>query len=66
MVVNALRKKKHLSHFNLEEALELIAEIKPERAYLTHVSHLMGKQAVVEKELPEGVFFAYDGLKIRI
>lgn len=66
LVVNALRKKKHISHFNLEEALELIAEIKPERAYLTHVSHLMGKQADVEKELPQNVFFAYDGLMLEI
>jgi phosphoribosyl 1,2-cyclic phosphate phosphodiesterase len=66
LVVNALRKKKHISHFNLEEALALIAEIKPERAYLTHISHLMGKQADVEKELPENVFFAYDGLKLII
>ena len=66
LVVNALRKKKHISHFNLEEALALIAEIKPERAYLTHVSHLMGKQAIVEKELPESVFFAYDGLIIQL
>jgi len=66
LVVNALRKKKHLSHFNLEEALALISEIKPEYAYLTHVSHLMGRQAIVEKELPENVFFAYDGLVINI
>ncbi len=66
LVVNALRKKKHISHFNLAEALELIAEINPDRAYLTHVSHLMGKQADVEKELPENVFFAYDGLKVEV
>ncbi len=66
LVVNALRKKKHISHFNLAEALALIDEIKPERAYLTHVSHLMGKQADVEKELPQNVFFAYDGLMLEI
>ncbi len=66
LVVNALRKKKHISHFNLEEALALIKEIKPERAYLTHISHLMGRQADVEKELPENVFFAYDGLKLEL
>ncbi|MEN8121723.1 MAG: MBL fold metallo-hydrolase [Bacteroidota bacterium] len=62
IVVNALRKKKHISHFNLEEALELIKELKPELAYLTHISHLMGRQADVEKELPDNVKFAYDGL----
>ena len=66
LVVNALRKKKHISHFNLEEALALIDEIKPERAYLTHISHLMGKQTDIEKELPENVFFAYDGLMLEI
>jgi len=66
IVVNALRKKKHISHFNLEEALELIDEIKPEKAYLTHVSHLMGKQADIEKSLPKNVYFAYDGLKIDV
>jgi len=64
LVVNALRKQKHISHFNLEEALALIEEVKPERAYLTHVSHLMGRQAVVEKDLPENVYFAYDGLQL--
>ena len=64
LVVNALRKEKHISHFNLEEALQFIDEIKPEKAYLTHISHLMGKMADIEKELPENVFFAYDGLKL--
>lgn len=66
VVVNALRKKKHISHFNLEEALELIEDLNPEQAYLTHVSHVMGKQADVEKELPKDVKFAYDGLSIEI
>ena len=66
LVLNALRKKKHISHFNLEEALALITELKPKKAYLTHISHLMGKHAEVEKELPKQVFLAYDGLKISI
>jgi len=64
LVVNALRRKKHISHFNLDEALELINELKPKQAYLTHVSHLMGKHAEVEKELPDNVKFAFDGLSI--
>lgn len=64
LVVNALRKEPHHSHFNLEEALEFIDKIKPERAYLTHISHLMGFHDEVEKELPKGVFLAYDGLTI--
>lgn len=66
LVVNALRKKKHISHFNLEQALNLIDEIKPEKAYLTHISHLMGKHEDIEKELPDNVKFSYDGLKIRL
>lgn len=66
LVVNALRKEKHISHFSLAEALELIDEIKPERAYLTHISHLMGRHADIEKELPKNVYPAYDGLSIEI
>lgn len=66
LILNALRKEKHISHFNLEEALQLIAELKPEKTYLTHLSHQMGKHVNVEKELPPGVFIAFDGLKIEI
>ena len=66
LTVNALRKEPHLSHFNLEEALDFIRKINPERAYLTHISHLMGFHEEVEKELPENVFLAYDNLKITI
>ncbi len=62
LILNALRKEKHISHFNLDEALELIKEINPKQAYLTHVSHLMGKHAETEKELPSNVNIAYDGL----
>ena len=64
LVVNALRRTEHISHFNLEQALELIARINPERAYLTHLSHLMGLHEEVSLELPDNVFIAYDGLKI--
>ena len=64
LIINALRKQKHISHFNLQEALELIKKVNPEKAYLTHVSHLMGLHTEVEKELPNNVFIAYDGLQI--
>ena len=64
LVINALRKKKHPTHFNLSEALGIISFIKPQRAYLIHVSHQMGKHEVISGELPEHVFMAYDGLKI--
>ena len=62
--MNALRKSEHVAHFNLDQALELIREINPEKAYLTHISHLMGEHAEVEQLLPENVEIAYDGLKI--
>jgi len=64
LVINALHRSKHISHFNLEEALAFIDEIKPEKAYLTHISHLFGKHAEIELELPPNVFLAFDGLKI--
>jgi len=66
LVVNALRIAPHYSHFNLEEALEFIKKINPERAYLTHISHMLGFHAEVQKQLPENVFLAYDNLKITI
>lgn len=64
LIVNALRRKKHLSHFTLYEAINLIEEIRPRKAYLTHISHQMGISAEIEKELPDNVFLAYDGLEI--
>ncbi len=56
----------HLSHFNLEEALAFINKVQPEKAYLTHISHLLGFHDEVEKTLPENVFLAYDKLRITI
>lgn len=64
LVINALRKKPHISHFNLEEACELIKNINIPTGYLTHISHQMGLHEEVSKELPEGIHLAYDGLKI--
>ena len=66
LVVNALRISEHISHFNLKEALNFINEVKPEMAYLTHISHLMGLTEDVEKQLPDQVMLAYDGLQIEI
>ncbi len=66
LVVNALRKEKHISHFSLSEALELIKEVNPEQAYLTHIGHQLGLYKEIEKELPENVTQAYDGLKIKL
>lgn len=64
LIVTGLRKEPHNTHFNLEESLRFIAEIKPKKAYLTHISELLGLHDVVEKELPKNVFLSYDGLKI--
>lgn len=66
LVLNALRKEKHISHFTLQEALELIEELQPKKAYLTHISHQLGKYEEVSKELPPNVFLSYDGLRIKV
>ena len=65
-VINVLRREKHISHFCLSEALELIKELSPEKTFLTHISHQMGFYSEVSKELPLGVFLAYDGLSVLI
>lgn len=66
LVINALREEPHHSHFNLEEALEFITEVKPKKAFLTHISHNLGFHEEVQKQLPENVYLAYDNLKITI
>lgn len=62
LVVNALRKEKHISHFSLREALDFIREISPKKAYITHISHQMGKYKQTAPDLPRGILLAYDGL----
>lgn len=66
LVINALREKEHISHLNLEQALEIINIIKPKKAYLTHISHLLGFHDEVQQKLPKNVFLAYDQLEITI
>lgn len=66
LVINALRKSKHISHLSLDEALEIIRKIRPEKAYITHLSHFMGVHREVDRELPANVSLAYDGLKITV
>jgi phosphoribosyl 1,2-cyclic phosphate phosphodiesterase len=66
IVLNALRKEKHHSHFNLREAVELIRHLKPKKAYFTHISHQMGLHQTIQSDLPDGIFLAYDGLQIRM
>lgn len=66
LVVNALRWRPHDSHFSVAEALELVARVRPERAFLTHLSHDMGLYVEASQRLPEGVSIAYDGLSVEI
>ena len=64
LVLNALRIEPHPTHLNLEEALSLVEELKPKKAYFTHISHLLGFHDEVSKKLPKNVHLAYDNLQI--
>lgn len=66
IVINALRREEHISHYTLDEAVNLLKTLKPEKAYLTHISHQMGLHDTVSKELPDFIEIAYDGLEIEI
>jgi phosphoribosyl 1,2-cyclic phosphate phosphodiesterase len=66
LIINALRKQPHISHFNLEEALAFIERIAPEKAFLTHISHIFGTHEEIESELPESISVAYDGMELSI
>ena len=64
LIINCLQIEQHISHFNLKECLDLISFVKPQKAYLTHISHNLGLHNVIQAKLPKNVFLAYDGLKI--
>ncbi len=64
LVLNALQKEKHLSHFNLEEAILMAQKINAEKTYFTHISHKLGLHKVIESELTNSIALAYDGLTI--
>ncbi len=64
LVLNALRREKHISHFTLEEALKMARRIDAKQTYFTHISHQLGTHGEVTLELPEGVDLAYDGLQV--
>jgi phosphoribosyl 1,2-cyclic phosphate phosphodiesterase len=66
LVLNSLQKSAHISHFTLDEAVEMAQKIGAEKTYFTHISHKLGLHAEVEKELPENIFLAYDGLKLEV
>lgn len=64
LVLGALQRNKHISHYTLDEAIEVAQKVNAEMTYLTHISHKMGLHSEVEKELPPNIRLAYDGLKI--
>ncbi len=66
LVINALRLEEHHSHFSLQEALDFITLVQPEKAYLTHISHILGFHEEVQNTLPANIFLAYDNLNITI
>lgn len=66
IVINALQKEKHISHFNLEEAISMAKELGAHKTYFTHISHKMGLHSEVEEELPENIIIAHDGLTITV
>ncbi|QHS56222.1 MBL fold metallo-hydrolase [Mucilaginibacter sp. 14171R-50] len=66
LVINALQKEDHISHFTLEEAIAFAQEINAEKTYFTHISHRLGRHAAISKELPPGIELAYDGMQLQI
>jgi phosphoribosyl 1,2-cyclic phosphate phosphodiesterase len=64
LIINALRHKKHLSHFTLDEATDLVQELNVPQAYFTHISHQLGKHQQINSELPKGIELAYDGMRL--
>ena len=64
LIINALRHKKHLSHFTLDEAINLVQELNVPHAYFTHISHQLGKHQQINSELPNGVELAYDRMRL--
>lgn len=66
LVLNALQRQKHISHFNLEEAIAMARKIGAEKTYFTHISHKLGSHKEVSKELPESIALAFDGLSLTL
>lgn len=66
LVLNALRKENHLSHFTLDEAVALAQELAVPQVYFTHISHQLGLHQQINKELPSHIQLAYDGLQVHV
>jgi phosphoribosyl 1,2-cyclic phosphate phosphodiesterase len=66
LVLNALRREPHISHFTFDEAIQLVEQLKPKKAYFTHIAHQLGLHSEVSKELRENIELAFDGLQLII
>ncbi len=66
LILGALQREQHISHYSLAQALEMVEKLKPRMTYFTHISHKMGKHAEVEKELPPHIRLGYDGLQLNL
>mgnify|MGYP006139766497 FL=1 len=66
LVLNALQKESHISHFTLDQAIDQALKIGAKKTYFTHISHRLGNHQEVENELPEGIFLAYDGMELTL
>jgi phosphoribosyl 1,2-cyclic phosphate phosphodiesterase len=66
LILNALRKEPHISHFTLSEAIDIAMQVQAEQVYFTHISHQLGKHDDVTKELPPHIHLAYDGLQLHV
>ncbi len=66
VIINALRKEKHISHFTLDEAVDIIKYLNPEKGYITHISHQMGLHSEIQTMLPGNIFLACDGMKLTV
>ena len=66
LVLNALQKTPHISHFTLDEAISLAQELKADQTYFTHISHKLGAHRDVSAQLPENIYLAYDGQQLTL
>jgi phosphoribosyl 1,2-cyclic phosphate phosphodiesterase len=66
LVLNALQHEKHISHFNLLEAIDVVKRVNPKQTYFTHISHKLGTHQINQNQLPEGIALAYDGLQLTV
>lgn len=66
LVLNALQREPHISHFTLDEAISVAIRIGAKQTYFTHISHKLGLHSEVDQELPEGISLAYDGLEVTL